>query len=73
MGYRSPNAIADNAFILPSSRTLYLAEDIKQERAVNAGLSTSFYIPMGSKELQLSMEYYYTHFLNSLVVDMDFD
>ena len=73
MGYRSPNAIADNAFILPSSRTLYVAEDIKQERAVNAGLSTSFYIPMGSKELQLSMEYYYTHFINSLIVDLDFD
>ena len=71
MGYRSPNAIADNAFILPSSRKLHLADEIKQERAVNTGLSTSFYIPMGSKELQLSMEYYYTHFLNSLIVDMD--
>jgi len=73
MGYRSPNAIADNAFILPSSRTLNLTSDIKQERAVNAGLSTTFYIPMGSKELQLSAEYYYTHFLNSLIVDMDQD
>ena len=73
MGYRSPNAIADNAFFLPSSRELHLAETIKQERAVNAGLSTTFYIPMGSKELQLSMEYYYTHFLNSLIVDMDQD
>ena len=73
MGYRSPNAIADNAFILPSSRVLHLAGDIQQERAVNAGLSTTFYIPLGSKELQLSMEYYYTHFLNSLIVDMDRD
>jgi len=73
MGYRSPNAIADNAFILPSSRTLYLASEIGQERAVNAGLSTTFYIPLGSKELQLSAEYYYTHFLNSLIVDMDMD
>ncbi len=73
MGYRSPNAISDNAFILPSSRVLHLAEDIKQERAVNTGLSTTFYIPLGSKELQLSMEYYYTHFLNSLIVDMDQD
>ena len=73
MGYRSPNAIADNAFFLPSSRELHLAETIKQERAVNAGLSTTFYIPLGSKELQLSMEYYYTHFLNSLIVDMDQD
>ena len=73
MGYRSPNAIADNAFILPSSRELYLAGEIKQERAVNAGLSTTFYIPLGDKELQLSAEYYYTHFLNSLIVDMDRD
>ena len=72
MGYRSPNAISDNAFILPSSRVLYLS-DIKQERAVNTGISTTFYIPLGSKELQLSAEYYYTHFLNSLVVDMDHD
>ncbi|MBR7154142.1 MAG: TonB-dependent receptor [Paludibacteraceae bacterium] len=71
MGYRSPNAIADNAFVLPSSRTLNLTLDIQQERAVNAGLSTTFYIPMGSKELQLSAEYYYTHFLNSLIVDLD--
>ena len=73
MGYRSPNAIADNAFILPSSRVLHLADAVKQERAVNTGLSTTFYIPMGSKELQLSMEYYYTHFLNSLIVDLDQD
>ena len=73
MGYRSPNAIADNANILPSSRVLTLAGNIQQERAVNAGLSTTFYIPMGSRELQLSGEYYYTHFLNSLIVDMDQD
>jgi outer membrane cobalamin receptor len=73
MGYRSPNAIADNAFILPSSRMLTLTDSIGQERAVNTGLSTTFYIPLGSKELQLSAEYYYTHFINSLVVDMDRD
>lgn len=73
MGYRSPNAIADNAFVLPSSRVLYLDSEVKQERAVNSGISTTFYIPMGSKQLQLSVEYYYTHFLNSLIVDMDQD
>ena len=73
MGYRSPNAIADNAFILPSSRALQLADEIKQERAANAGVSTTFYIPIGSRQLQLSAEYYYTHFINSLIVDMDRD
>ena len=72
MGYRSPNSIADNAFILPSSRRLELSA-VGQERAVNTGLSTTFYIPVGNRELQLSAEYYYTHFLNSLIVDMDRD
>ena len=72
MGYRSPNAIADNAFILPSSRTMVLS-DIAQERALNTGVSTTFHIPMGSRELQLSAEYYYTHFFNSVIVDMDQD
>ena len=73
MGYRSPNTIADNSFILPSSRVLSLADEIKQERAVNTGVSTTFYIPLGNKQLQLSAEYYYTHFLNSLIVDLDQD
>ena len=73
MGYRSPNVIADNAYILPSSRVLHITDKIRQERAVNAGISATFYIPLGSKELQLSGEYYYTHFLNSVIVDMDQD
>lgn len=73
LGYRSPNVIADNAFILPSSRTIYITDKIEQERAVNSGISTTFYIPLGSKELQLSGEYYYTHFLNSAIVDLDQD
>ena len=72
MGYRSPNLIADNAFVLPSSRELHTT-DAAQERAVNTGISTTFYIPLGNKQLQLSAEYYYTHFLNSLIVDMDRD
>lgn len=73
LGYRSPNVIADNAFILPSSRTIHITDKIQQERAVNSGISTTFYIPLGSKELQLSGEYYYTHFLNSAIVDLDQD
>ena len=74
MGYRSPNAIADNAFILPSSRTLFLADTIRQERAVNTGFSTTFdFSQLSTLNFQLSIEYYYTHFLNSLIVDMDCD
>ena len=71
LGYRSPNVIADNSFMLPATRTLDLTQNAQQERAVNTGVSMTFYIPMGKRELQLSAEYYYTHFLNSLIVDMD--
>lgn len=48
-------------------------EGFKQERALNVGASTTFYIPMGDKELQLSGEYYYTHFMECVVADMDTD
>ena len=74
MGYRSPKILADNASLLPSSRMLFAAmmQGLKQEKVVNTGISTTFYIPIGSRELQLSAEYYYTHFLNTLIVDLDY-
>lgn len=89
LGYRSPNIIADNAYMLPSNRSIDISnmqwvktgvitnlaaimeESPAQERAMNAGLSTTFYIPMGSKELQLSGEYYYTNFMDGVIADMD--
>ncbi len=47
--------------------------EFHQERALNAGVSTTFYIPLGEKELQLSGEYYYTHFFDGVIADMDAD
>lgn len=83
LGYRSPNAIADNAAYLASNR-MYYAYDwvsdngygimdgiLAQERSMNTGLSTVFYIPVGKRELQLSGEYYYTKFLDGVIADMD--
>ena len=72
LGYRSSNAIADNAAYLPSNRMYYFdADSLAQERSMNTGISTVFYIPMGKKELQISGEYYYTKFLDGVVADMD--
>ena len=74
MGYRSPNVLTDNAAMFASSRKIILTEEhFAQERAINAGISTTFYIPLGSKELQLSADYYYTHFVECVVTDMDSD
>ncbi len=83
LGYRSPNAIADNAAYLASSRMYYAYDRVSdngygimdgilaQERSMNTGLSTVFYIPVGKRELQLSGEYYYTKFLDGVIADMD--
>ena len=72
LGYRSPNAIADNAAYLPSNRLYdFDAAALAQERSMNTGISTVFYIPMGKRELQLSGEYYYTKFLDGVIADMD--
>ena len=83
LGYRSPNAIADNAAYLASNRMYYAYDRVSdngygimdgilaQERSMNTGISTVFYIPMGKKELQISGEYYYTKFLDGVIADMD--
>ncbi len=74
LGYRSPNVLSDYSSVLASSREIVgLNEDFKQERALNAGVSTTFYIPIGKRELQLSADYYYTHFFECVVADMDSD
>ncbi len=74
LGYRSPNVVSDYASVLASNRQLVgLETKFAQERAMNAGISTTFYIPMGKRELQLSADYYYTHFMECVVADMDSD
>ena len=83
LGYRTPNAIADNAAYLASNRMYYFGDrimdngygemgnELAQEQSLNTGLSTVFYIPLGKKELQLSGEYYYTVFTDGVIADMD--
>ena len=74
LGYRSPNAIADNAAFLASNRNfIFDPATLAQERSMNTGVSTVFYIPMGKRELQLSGEYYHTNFLDGVIADMDRD
>ena len=74
MGYRSPNLFSDFANVLPSSRRILGdVNNLNQERAVNAGISTAFYIPIAGRELQISADYYYTHFFETVIMDLDSD
>ncbi|WP_462345814.1 TonB-dependent receptor [Coprobacter fastidiosus] len=72
-GYRTNHVLAENNYLLASSRKVKIAGDLDQEEAWNYGASISSYIPLLGKTLNLNAEYYYTDFLKQVVVDMDTD
>ena len=81
LGYRSPNIVADYAAPLLTSTRIWYPQDYyntaaqiqkpHQERSLNAGLTTVFDIPVGKRNLQISAEYYYTTFIDGVIVDLD--
>ena len=71
-GYRTVHARAEFNYLLASGRSFEL-EKLNQEEAWNYGASINFKIPLCGHILDLSAEYYYTHFLEQAVVDMDAD
>jgi outer membrane receptor protein involved in Fe transport len=70
-GFRTANVLAENNFLLSSSRKIRITDDPDQEEAWNTGLNFSFYIPLGGKDLTIHTEWYYTRFNKQIVVDMD--
>ena len=73
LGYRTANVIAENNTMLASSRSLYITEDPKQEKAFNAGISITQYVDILGRELRLSAEVYHTSFINQVILDFDRD
>jgi hypothetical protein len=70
-GYRTNHVLAENNYLMASSRKVSIADHLDQEEAWNYGASISGYIPLFGKTLNLNLEYYYTDFLKQVVVDMD--
>ncbi|MDR0700397.1 MAG: TonB-dependent receptor [Tannerella sp.] len=70
-GFRTANVLAENNFLLSSSRKMMIADNLDQEEAWNTGVNFSFYVPLGGKELSINTEWYYTNFNKQVVVDMD--
>lgn len=70
-GYRAPHIMAENAFLLASSRALIFDPDVRQEEAWNFGSGLGYTVYVANKPLKLEGEYYYTHFTHQLLVDMD--
>lgn len=70
-GYRSPNIIAENSFILASSRRIIMETGIRQEEAWNYGINMMQIFDIKERELNINIEFYRTHFLNQMIIDRD--
>ncbi len=70
-GYRTPHALAENVPMLASGRTFSIDGRLAQEKAWNYGLSASLNLPVAGKSLEVNAEYYYTHFQNQMVANVD--
>ncbi len=72
-GYRTPYVIAENPWILASSRSLITLESPEMEEAWNYGMNATYYADLLGRELRISLDAYRTDFINQLVVDLDRD
>ena len=70
-GYRTSNPIIENLSLLVSNRQFNSKETLVAEQAWNTGISLvqSFNMPGGKSSF--SVDYYYTHFINQTIIDLD--
>jgi len=70
-GYRVPNVFADNMGKMASSRLWVLTENLQPERAINTGATFIQKFKIGGRESSFSADYFYTHFFNQMILDLD--
>lgn len=72
-GYRSGNVLAENTYLLASSRNMIIDNNIDIEEAWNYGLSLTGNLLVGGKEVKLSSEFFHTNFISQIITDLDAD
>jgi len=72
-GYRTSRILAENAFLLASSREFVFMEKSDMEEAWNYGLNLALYLPVNNNELTVNAEWYYTDFQKQAIADLDTD
>jgi outer membrane receptor protein involved in Fe transport len=70
-GYHVANIFAENIGIMASSRKLFYEEELKPEIAWNYGINGSHDFAMLGLDFSLNAEYYYTSFVNQVIIDLD--
>lgn len=70
-GHRTAMPLAENNYLLASSREINVDDNLKQEEAVNLGTSLNAQIPIGEQKISLTVDYYRTNFINQVVKNVD--
>lgn len=70
-GMHSPRPLAELSYLLASSRSIDIADNLKRESAWNFGAGATKDLTLFDRKLSLSGEYYYTRFAHQLTVDLD--
>lgn len=70
-GYRIPNPFADNVSYMASSRQWFVSPDFKPEDAISSGITFTQKFMIRDEVSTFSVDYFYTHFNNQLIIDMD--
>lgn len=71
-GFRTANPIIENFGTMANSRTIVLNDSkLMPEIAWNYGTSITHIFELAKKEMNISIDYYYTDFTNQVVVDME--
>lgn len=70
-GVRSASLMAENNYLLASSRVWTAQSLYYREDGWNMGLNVAQYVPLWGKELFLNAEYFYTRFVRQMVADWD--
>lgn len=71
MGRRSPHPMAEFNYLLASSRVFELPEKLRMEVGSNAGAGFTWDSRVFDRNVEISAEYYYTHFYHQLAADLN--
>lgn len=72
-GLRVPNPYADYMSLMASSRLWIVSPDIKPEDGISSGITYTQRFQTNDNAASFTVDYFYTHFINQLIVDMDID
>ncbi|MCL2435137.1 MAG: TonB-dependent receptor [Lentimicrobiaceae bacterium] len=70
-GYRTSSPIIENLSLLVSNREFVFKDRLVPEEAWNTGISVVQHFNMPGGKSTFSMDYYYTHFINQTIIDLD--